>query len=329
MARGILVVCEQREGEIKRATHEALSEASRLAAALGGEVAALLIGDKVKAKAASLAAFGAKKVFVADDARLGGYAVDAYTNVAKKVCDDFRPDFILLPATALGKDLAPRLAARLGAGLASDVIRTEVTDGSLVLTRPIFAGKALLSLKVTSQPQVITLRPKVMALAEPDAALSADVQDVALAGLLDTIRTTIIKTEKAATGRPDVSEADIIISGGRGTKAPENFKVLEELADLLGAAVGASRAAVDAGWRDHQDQVGQTGKTVTPNLYIACGISGAIQHLAGMLSSKCIVAINKDSEAPIFQVCDYGIVGDLFEILPLFTEECRAVKSRS
>jgi electron transfer flavoprotein alpha subunit len=203
-----------------------------------------------------------------------------------------------------------------------------VADGGVVLTRPIFAGKVLLSLKVVAQPSVISLRPKVMTVIEPNAALSAEVTDVALDGLLDNIRTTVIKTEKAATGRPDVSEADIIVSGGRGTKAPENFKVLEELADLLGAAVGASRAAVDAGWRDHQDQVGQTGKTVTPNLYIACGISGAIQHLAGMLSSKCIVAINKDPEAPIFQVCDYGIVGDLFEIVPLFTEECRAVKSR-
>jgi len=329
MARVILVVCEQRDGEVKRVTHEALSEASRLAAALGGEVAALLVGSGVKAKAAALAAYGAKRVFVADDAKLGTYAVEAYTNVAKKVCDDAKPDIILVPATSLGKDLAPRLAARIRAGLASDVIRCEVADASVVVTRPIFAGKALLSLKVVSQPQVISLRPKVMALAEPNPALSAEVTDVAVAGLVDNIRTNVTKTERAATGRPDVSEADIIVSGGRGTKAPENFKVLEQLADLLGAAVGASRAAVDAGWRDHQDQVGQTGKTVTPNLYIACGISGAIQHLAGMLSSKCIVAINKDPEAPIFQVCDYGIVGDLFEIVPLFTEECRAVKSRS
>lgn len=329
MARVILVLCEQRDGEVKRVTHEALSEASRLAAALGGEVAALLVGSGVKAKAAALAAYGAKRVFVADDAKLGTYAVEAYTNVAKKVCDDAKPDIILVPATSLGKDLAPRLAARIRAGLASDAIRCEVADGSVVVTRPIFAGKALLSLKVVSQPQVISLRPKVMALAEPNPALSAEVTDVAVAGLVDNIRTNVTKTERAATGRPDVSEADIIVSGGRGTKAPENFKVLEQLADLLGAAVGASRAAVDAGWRDHQDQVGQTGKTVTPNLYIACGISGAIQHLAGMLSSKCIVAINKDPEAPIFQVCDYGIVGDLFEIVPLFTEECRAVKSRS
>jgi electron transfer flavoprotein alpha subunit len=327
MAPGMLVICEQRQGEIKRASYEAVSEAARLAAALGGEVSALVIGDKVKDKAASLAHYGAKAVFVADDPRLGSYAVEAYCNVAKKVCDEVSPDLVMMPATSLGKDLGPRLAARLGAGLASDVTATDVSGGSLVLTRPIFAGKALMSLKVTSQPQLVTFRPKVMPLAEPDTSRTAEMKDVDTGGLLDAIHTVVVRTEKTATGRPDVSEADIIVSGGRGTKAPENFKLLEELADLLGAAVGASRAAVDAGWRDHQDQVGQTGKTVTPNLYIACGISGAIQHLAGMLSSKCIVAVNKDREAPIFQICDYGIVGDLFEVLPIFSEEYRAMKA--
>ena len=327
MARGILVICEQRQGEIKRVTYEALSEASRLAAALDGEVWALLIGDKVKDKATALAHYGAKKVWVAEDARLGSYSVEGYAAVAGKACADLKPDFVFLPATATGKDLAPRLAAKLGAGLASDVIAVEASGGDLVLTRPIFAGKALMSLKVTSTPQVASFRPKVMALAEADTSLTAEVADLPHTGLIDQIRTTVTKTTETATGRPDVSEADVIISGGRGIKGPEHFKMLEDLADLLGAAVGASRAAVDAGWRDHQDQVGQTGKTVTPNLYIACGISGAIQHLAGMLSSKCIVAINKDPEAPIFQICDYGVVGDIFEIVPLLTEEYRSVKS--
>ncbi len=328
MALGMLVICEQRQGEIKRSSYEVLSEASRLAATLGGEVSALLIGDNVRDKAAGLASYGARAVFVADDTRLSNYSVEAYCNIAKRVCDDLEPDVVMLPATALGKDLAPRLAARLGAGLASDVIATEVSNGGIVLTRPIFAGKALMSLRVISRPQVLTFRPKVMPVNDPNTSLTAEVKDVALDGLLDNIGTTVTKTVTTATGRPDVAEADIIVSGGRGTKAPENFKILEELADTLGAGVGASRAAVDAGWRDHQDQVGQTGKTVTPNLYIACGISGAIQHLAGMLSSKCIVAINKDPEAPIFQICDYGIVGDLFEIVPLFTEEYKAIKSR-
>jgi electron transfer flavoprotein alpha subunit len=325
----MLVICEQRQGEIRRVTYEALSEASRLASALDGEVWALLVGDKVRGKAQDLTRYGARKVMVAEDARLAAYSVEGYANVARKACEDLKPDFVFLPATATGKDLAPRLAAKLTAGLASDVIAAEVSGGQLVLTRPIFAGKALISLRVTSTPQVVSFRPKVMALAEPDASLAAEVADLPVAGLLDQIRTTVTKVTETATGRPDVSEADVIISGGRGIKGPEHFKMLEDLADLLGAAVGASRAAVDAGWREHQDQVGQTGKTVTPNLYIACGISGAIQHLAGMLSSKCIVAINKDPEAPIFQVCDYGVVGDIFEIVPLLTEEYRSKKSGS
>jgi len=329
MARGMLVICEQRQGEIRRVTYEALSEASRLASALDGEVWALLVGDKVRGKAQDLARYGARKVMVAEDTRLAAYSVEGYANVARKACEDLKPDFVFLPATATGKDLAPRLAAKLTAGLASDVIAAEVSGGQLVLTRPIFAGKALISLRVTSTPQVVSFSPKVMALAEPDASLAAEVADLPVAGLLDQIRTTVTKVTETATGRPDVSEADVIISGGRGIKGPEHFKMLEDLADLLGAAVGASRAAVDAGWREHQDQVGQTGKTVTPNLYIACGISGAIQHLAGMLSSKCIVAINKDPEAPIFQVCDYGVVGDIFEIVPLLTEEYRSKKSGS
>jgi electron transfer flavoprotein alpha subunit len=328
MARGMLVIAEQRQGEIRRATLEALSEASRLAGKTDGEVWALLLGDKIKGKAALLAQYGASRVLVADDAKLAGYSGEGYANVAKKVCDDLSPEFIFLAATSTGKDLAPRLAAKLVTGLVSDAVATEVSDGELVLTKPIFAGKALVNLKITSSPQVVSLRPKVMALAEADASKTAQVEDVALAGLLDKIGTTVVKTTVTATGRPDVSEADVIVSGGRGIKGPEHFKMLEDLADLFGAGVGASRAAVDAGWRDHQDQVGQTGKTVTPNLYIACGISGAIQHLAGMLSSKCIVAINKDPEAPIFQVCDYGIVGDIFEVVPLLTEEYRAVKSQ-
>jgi electron transfer flavoprotein alpha subunit len=327
MARGMLVICEQRQGEIRRTTFEALSEASRLALKLDGAVSALLIGDKIKDRAATLAHYGAATVLVADDPRLAAYSVEGYAGVAKKVCDDLKPEFVFLPATALGKDLAPRVAAKLGAGLASDVIAAEASGNDLVLTRPIFAGKALISLKVTSKPQVVSFRPKVMPLAEANQSLKAEIKEVALAGLLDNIRTTVTETRQTATGRPDVSEADIIVSGGRGIKGPEHFKMLEELADLMGAAVGASRAAVDAGWRDHQDQVGQTGKTVTPNLYIACGISGAIQHLAGMLSSKCIVAINKDAEAPIFQICDYGVVGDIFEIVPLLTQEYRASKS--
>jgi electron transfer flavoprotein alpha subunit len=326
MAQSILVIAEQREGEIRKVTYEALSEAARLAQAVGGEVAALLIGSNVKEKAASLGHYGAKKVFVADDDRLAAYSGQAYCEVSAKVCSDTNPALVLTSATSAGKDLAPRLAARLGLGLVSDAIAVEATDGDLTVTRPIYAGKALINLRITSQAGIISLRPKVMEISEPDTSLAADVEDVDLGGLLENIGTKVVEIKKAASARPDVSEADIIVSGGRGLKAPEHFSILEELADLLGAAVGASRPAVDSGWRDHQDQVGQTGKTVTPDLYIACGISGAIQHLAGMSSSKCIVAINKDPEAPIFGVCDYGLVGDIFEIVPLITQECKALK---
>jgi electron transfer flavoprotein alpha subunit len=326
MSKAILVIAEQRGGEIRKVTHEALSEGSRLAVAVGGEVSALLLGKGVKDKAASLAHYGARTVYVADHERLSAYSVEAYCNVTKKVCDDLKPGWVIMPATSLGKDLGPRLGAKIGAGLASDIVSTEVSDGHLVVTRPIYGGKVLMRLKVTSEPQVITIRPKVMPISEPDTSLTAEVKHVDVSDLVDEVRTSVKETIRTASERPDVSEADVIVSGGRGMKGPENFSMLEGLADLLGAAVGASRAAVDAGWREHQDQVGQTGKTVTPNLYIACGISGAIQHLAGMLSSKCIVAINKDPEAPIFEICDYGVVGDLFEIVPLLTQEYKSMK---
>jgi electron transfer flavoprotein alpha subunit len=327
MAQTILVIAEQREGEIRKVTYEALSEASRLAQPMGGEVVALLIGNNVKDKADSLGHLGAKTVFVADDDRLAAYSGEAYCAVAGKVCDDITPGLIITSATATGKDLAPRLAARLGAGLVSDVVAVEISNGDLVVTKPIYAGKALVNLSITSPVRMISLRPKVMPVSEPDTSLRPEIRDVDPRGLFENVRTRVVEMKKAASARPDVSEADIIVSGGRGLKAPEHFSILEDLADLLGAAVGASRPAVDSGWRDHQDQVGQTGKTVTPDLYIACGISGAIQHLAGMSSSKCIVAINKDREAPIFSICDYGLVGDVFEILPLMTQECKALKS--
>ncbi|MFH1314691.1 MAG: electron transfer flavoprotein subunit alpha/FixB family protein [Candidatus Eisenbacteria bacterium] len=327
MAQTILVIAEQREGEIRKVTYEALSEASRIAQATGGEVAALLMGSNVKDKAGSLSHYGARAVFVADDDRLATYSGQAYCDVVRKVCDDVAAGLIVMPATATGKDLAPRLAARLRAGLASDVIAVEASDGGLVVTRPVYAGKALVNLSITSKISVISLRPNVMEISEPDLSITTESKDVDLGGLLENVGTKVIETKKPTSGRPDVSEADIIVSGGRGLKAPEHFSMIEDLADLLGAAVGASRPAVDSGWRDHQDQVGQTGKTVTPDLYIACGISGAIQHLAGMSSSKCIVAINKDPEAPIFGICDYGLVGDVFEIVPLITQECKDLKS--
>ena len=223
----------------------------------------------------------------------------------------------------MGRDLAPRLAAMLGVGLASDCVSFEIHDGRLVATRPIFAGKALAKVKLGGDPQIATLRPNVLAAPEPDLGAAATVEPIA--AITDGVRAKVVEIAGVGEGEIDVAEADIIVSGGRGVAGPEGFAPVTSLAKTLGAAVGASRAAVDAGWIEHSHQVGQTGKTVTPNLYIACGISGAIQHLAGMKTSKVIVAVNKDPEAPIFKIANYGIVGDLFDVVPLLDKEFQAL----
>ena len=320
----MLVICEQRQGKIRRVTLEALSEASRIAGGLDAEVHALLLGNGVRDEAASLAPYGASVVHVADQPALDTYAGVGYARVAAAVARDIKPEIIMLGATAVGKDLAPRLAARMGVGLGSDVTAVAVSAGEITVTRPIFAGKILAEVMIASTPKIISLRPKIMDVAEPDPSRSCEIRNVETDGMLADLGTVVKGINLTARERPDVAEADIIVSGGRGMKTPENFGMLEELAAVFGAAVGASRPAVDSGWRGHEDQVGQTGKTVNPDLYIACGISGAVQHLAGMSSSKCIVAINKDAEAPIFEIADYGIVGDLFEVVPLLTQHLRA-----
>jgi electron transfer flavoprotein alpha subunit len=229
---------------------------------------------------------------------------------------------VFLPASQMGKDLAPRIAVKLEAGLASDCVSLNVENGELIATRPVYAGKALVDVRVTTPVKVYTLRPNVFT-ATPgggDAAVESVTVPLDPADLTTTVRDITV-----AAGRPDVTEADIVVSGGRGMKGPEHFALLESLADVLGAAVGASRAVVDAGWRPHDEQVGQTGKTVSPTLYIACGVSGAVQHIAGMSSSKYIVAINKDKDAPIFQLADYGIVGDVFEVVPEMTTRLKQI----
>ena len=226
-----------------------------------------------------------------------------------------------MPFTAQGKDLAPRLAAKLGAGLASDCVALSIKDGSLVARRPMYAGKAYATVEWTGDPQIATLRANVFALGAKDAARQAEVKSATVDA---AARARVVETKMGGAGKVELTEAQTIVSGGRGLKGPENFPLVEKLAEAFGAAVGASRAVVDAGWVDHHYQVGQTGKTVSPNLYIALGISGAIQHLAGMSSSKVIVAINKDADAPIFKVADYGIVGDVFEIAPKLTEAAKA-----
>jgi electron transfer flavoprotein alpha subunit len=227
---------------------------------------------------------------------------------------------VILSASQMGKDLAPRVAVKLGAGLASDCISLAVREGNVIATRPVFAGKAQAEVSVTTAVKVFTLRPNVFTATGGGQPAKVEQRQ---ATVTDQDFGSVVMEVKVASGRPDVTEADIIVSGGRGMKGPENFHLIEALADVLGAGVGASRAVVDAGWRPHDEQVGQTGKTVSPTMYIACGISGAVQHLAGMSSSKYIVAINKDKDAPMFQVADYGIVGDVFEILPELTAQLK------
>lgn len=326
MAQGVMIITEQRDGEIRKISYEVVSEARRLADSLGQGVTAILLGTGIKEKAATLGHYGADKVLVADDPRLETYTPDAYVAVIEQLVKANDPAILLLGASAQGKDLAVRLAARLGVGMAQDCTEFSIEDGNLVSVRPIYAGKAYAKLSYqNSWPQMATARPNVMVLNTPDQSKSAEIIDATFTLDDSVLKTKVADIIRDESGKVDLTEADKIVSGGRGMKDPEGYKVLEELADLIGASVGASRSAVDAGWRPHKDQVGQTGKVVSPNLYIACGISGAIQHLAGMSTSKVIVAINKDPDAPIFQKADYGIVDDLFKVVPALTEELKKI----
>ncbi|HLF13635.1 MAG TPA: electron transfer flavoprotein subunit alpha/FixB family protein, partial [Bacteroidota bacterium] len=261
------------------------------------------------------------RVVAIEDDRLACYSTTAWSKVFSEVAAKESAGVIFFPASQMGKDMGPRVSARLNAAMAADCTAIRTEQGDIVATRPVYAGKALIDVKVTTAVKIFSLRPNVFTAAASDGAAPA-VETVRPA-LADGDFLSKVTSVKVSEGRPDVTEAGIIVSGGRGLKAPEHFRLVEELADVLGGAVGASRAVVDAGWRPHDEQVGQTGKTVSPSLYIACGISGAVQHLAGMSSSKYIVAINKDKDAPIFQVADYGIVGDVFEILPALIGELK------
>ncbi len=325
MSNNVLVVAEMREGVLKKICFEMIGEGKRIADKLGGAVEAVVLGHEVGDEIAPLAHYGAEKTYLADDPALANYTAEGYTNVLARLIKETEPILVLTGATTQGKDLAPRLAARLAVGLASDCTGFEVQDGELLVTRPIYAGKAIATIREETTPYMATVRPNIFAPPEPDTSRAAQVEKVpADAG---SIRAKVIEMIKEAGERIELTEADIVVSGGRGLKGPENFALIEALAQVLGAAVGASRAAVDAGWKDHSYQVGQTGKVVTPTLYIACGISGAIQHLAGMKTSRYIMAINKDSDAPIFKVADYGIVGDLFKVVPVLTEELKKMRA--
>ena len=320
---GVWVIAEHRDGEFRKVTFEAASAAKKVAEEMGAEVTAVVLGKGLEAACADLGKYGVNKVLYAEDDAFEVYLVNAYAGALAGLISEGQPEVVLLPASMQGKELGGRLAAKLDTSIAVDCTKLAVEDGRLKATRPIYAGKVYAEVVIKSDPQIASLRPNVFDPVERES--SAEVQSVdADPGEL---KTKVVEVLKEAEGKIELTEAQIIVSGGRGMKAAENFKILEELAGLLGAAVGASRSAVDAGWRPHSDQVGQTGKVVTPNLYIACGISGAIQHLAGMGSSKVIVAINKDPDAPIHSKADYSVVADLFDVVPALTEELKKEKA--
>jgi electron transfer flavoprotein alpha subunit len=315
----ILVFIEQRDGKVRSVAREALGEAKRLASSLGGPVTAVFCGASADGLA-SLGEAGAEKVLAATHEAFARYDGAGYAAAVAAAVKASSPKLVLFGASSIGKDLAPRVAAKLGVGLAADCTTLEAGGGKLVARRPVMAGKAFERVAFPMAPAMVTLRPKVFAPAAPEAGKAASVEALAFDWDASKPRALVTGTTGASGGKPDLTESEIIVSGGRGLKGPENFALVEQLAEVLGATVGASRAVVDAGWRPHGDQVGQTGKTVSPKLYVAVGISGAVQHLAGMSSSRCIVAINKDPDAPIFKVADYGVVGDLFEVVPALVD---------
>jgi electron transfer flavoprotein alpha subunit len=322
----IAVLADLKEGSVRKIGLEMLAEARRLAdAGGGGTVVAIAVGALRAGEADRVAQHGADKVLHVEGPGLESYAAEPYAEAVRAAVERAKPDVLLIGATAQGKDLAPRVAARLRVGLASDCVGFEWTGGDLVARRPVFGGKAFARVAWNSaRPRIATVRPNSFTPAAPDASRKAAVEPVQPGQA--KVRAKVTAFEKSEGETLDLTEANIIVSGGRAMQGPDNFEILKKLCKALGATLGASRAAVDAGWIDHSHQVGQTGKVVTPTLYFAVGISGAIQHMAGMSSSKTIVAINKDKDAPIFKVATYGIVGDLYQIVPALTEEIEKAK---
>jgi len=327
MSGTYLVIAEQRGGKLRQVALEALQAAMIASDNRGARIAAVLIGRNAGAIAESLAGYPVSDIHVIEDASLEHYNPEAYLHALDALCGTVKPDAVFLGHTALGRDLAPALAARLKAGQLSDVIAVERSGDETVFTRPLYAGKAF-EKKVFrgTTPWVVTVRPNnIPAAAASDTGSGSGPANIVKHDYAapSSLRTVVKDVVRKTSGKVDLTEAKIVVSGGRGVKSRDGFKPLEELAELLGGAVGASRGACDAGYCDYALQIGQTGKVVTPEIYIACGISGAIQHLAGMSQSRIIIAVNKDPEAPIFKIADYGIVGDLFEVVPLLTEEFR------
>lgn len=322
MSKTILVYAENRDGKLRQVALETLG-AARLIAEDGDSIRILVAGSNITEAVSALNGYGADTIYTVEHEDLESYNPEAYMAAIEAVIRQAQPDAVLFGHTAIGRDLAPLVAASLNAGQISDVTAIDNEGGEAVFTRPLYAGKAFEKRVFQNGPWVVTVRPNNIPAAEAIESASAGIEDIAYPA--PSLRSVIKDVVRKTTGKIDLSEAKIVISGGRGVKSADGFKPLEELADLLGGAVGASRGACDAGYCDYALQIGQTGKVVTPEIYIACGISGAIQHLAGMSQSRVIIAINKDPEAPIFKVADYGIVGDLFDVVPLLTQEFRKV----
>jgi electron transfer flavoprotein alpha subunit len=320
MASGVLIVAEHREGKIRKISLELLGLGKKLAGNLGGGLSAVIIGKGVEGLAADLGKFGAEKVFVVEADALSTYSADGYAAAVAAAAKQADPALILIGSSSQGKDLAPRAAAKIGTGLASDCVDVMVDGGKVVCKRPVYSGKCFAKTVAVASPAMASIRPNVFPAAEAVNAAGAVVK---VDAGISAVKAKVKEVHAAGSGGVDLTEAERIVSGGRGMKAKEKFKILDDLAKVIGATVGASRAAVDSGYADVSSQVGQTGKVVNPTLYIAFGISGAIQHLAGMRTSKVIVAVNKDPEAPIFQKADYGIVDDLFKVVPIMTEELK------
>ncbi|OIJ11006.1 electron transfer flavoprotein subunit alpha [Anaerobacillus arseniciselenatis] len=317
MARKVLVLADIRDNSFRNVSFEAIAAGKQVAD--GGEVAAVLVGENVSGLSSELFYYGADRVLTVENSSLKDYTPDAYSQALLQVIDEESPDAVIMGHTAIGKDLAPRIAMKKQAGLVSDVTALEVVGEEVVFTRPIYAGKAFEKKVVSDGIILATIRPNNITALDRDESLSGEVKTVSVD--IKDLRTIIKDIVRKSSGGVDLSEAKVVVAGGRGVKSEEGFNKLYEFADIFGAAVGASRGACDAEYCDYSLQIGQTGKVVTPDLYFAFGISGAIQHVAGMSNSKCIVAVNKDPEATIFSIADYGIVGDLAEVLPLLLEE--------
>ncbi|HEY2323065.1 MAG TPA: electron transfer flavoprotein subunit alpha/FixB family protein [Thermoanaerobaculia bacterium] len=315
---GVLVFTESKDGKLKKISREALSIGRKLAEAAGGELAAFSVERGAADEAGK---YGAKKLYVAD---AGDYNTEQYTTALEAAIKQAQPAIVLFGGSSNGRDLAPRVAARVNAGVASDVDRLEWKDGKLRARRPVYSGKVFATVEVSGTPAIATTRPNAF---PPEEAGGGAAEVVEVGFTKGETKAKVVDTKVPEAGELSIAEADIIVSGGRGLKEAQNFSYIRDLAHAIGGAVGASRATVDAGWIDHQHQVGQTGRVVSPNLYIAAGISGAIQHLAGMSSSKHIIAINKDPEAPIFRIADLGVVGDLFQVVPALTEEVKKARA--